>query len=320
MRVALVQTANPRLTQDDLRRFERTFDLDLPGWYEDHPFFLRWTRGDGQAFVALASDLDLDGAAQELAVPVYRYARVGYAWLGRVAALGRVSLVPIGLMAVNALALLTLGVLTSHVAQTGGRMAYLLAANPALYVGFASDTAEPLGVVLLVAALVASSKAAGRWSSGWLAAVRPSLATALPTRRRDLPMTLLSFGVIAVVVRIIGIVGLGGDTSIPPNTFVVPLTGYLEGWRSLSPGAAVVAGIPLMAGLATVVVGLTRKRGWMRLAWLATGFLVLTFGSAVLRSPFNWTRAAAAVPTLWVVSSLPDGTALASAQGPPPEA
>ncbi|MDH5616620.1 MAG: hypothetical protein OEY62_08790 [Acidimicrobiia bacterium] len=320
VRVAMVQTANPDLTPDDLHRFETTFGLDLPDWYAGQPFFLLWTRGDGQAFVALASDLDLDGAAQELAVPIYRYTRIGYAWLGRVAALGRVSLVPVGLMAVNALALLALGVLSSQLAQTRGRVAYLLAANPAVYVGFASDTAEPLGVVLLVAALVTSSKAVGRWSSGWLAAVRPSLATALPARRRDLPITLIGFGVIAVVVRIIGTVGLGGNSSIPPSTLVLPVTGYVEAWRSLSAGAAVVAGIPLAAGLTTFVLGMVRERGWMRLAWLATGLLVLTLGSAVLRSPVNWTRAAAALPVLWVVSSLTNEPTLDPAQAPPAEA
>ncbi len=300
----MVQTANPHLTGEDLHRFETIYDIDLPDWYDDHPFFLLWTRGDGQAFVALAADLDLDGAAQELAVPVYRYARVGYAWLGRAAGLGMVSLVPVGLMIVNALALFALGVLSSRLASVRGKVAYLLAANPAIYVGFASDTAESLGVVLLVAAALASSRSVGRWSAGWLAAVRPTLVTALPARRGDLTLTLVAFGVVGAAVRIIGIIGLDGDTSIPPSTVVAPVTGYLEAWPSMSAGAAIVAGIPLAAGLATFAVGLISKRGWMRLAWLATGLLVLMLGSAVLHNPFNWTRAAAALPVLWVVSSL----------------
>ncbi len=318
----MVQTANPQLTGDDLQRFETIYDINLPDWYNDHPFFLLWTRGDGQAFVALASDLDLDGAAQELAVPTYRYARVGYAWLGRAAGLGKVSLVPVGLMMVNGLALFALGLLSSRLASSHGWAAYLLAANPALYVGFASDTAEPLGVLLLVAAIVASSKKVGRWSAGWLAAVRPTLATALPARRGDLPLTLVIFGAVAVGIRIIGMVGLGGDTTIPPSTVVVPVTGYLEAWRSMSAGAAVVASIPLAAGLATCAIGIISKRGWMRLAWLASGLLVVMLGSGVLHNPFNWTRAAAALPALWVVSSLPatTGTNLEPGHGLSPEA
>ena len=187
--------------------------------------------------------------------------------------------------------------------------------------GFASDTAEPLGVLLLVAAIVASSRKVGRWSAGWLAVVRPTLATALPARRGDLTFTLVTFGAVAAVIRIIGMVGLGGDTTIPPSTVVVPVTGYLEAWRSMSAGAAVVAGIPLVAGLATCAIGFISKRGWMRLAWLATGLLVVMLGSAVLHNPFNWTRAAAALPVLWVVSFLQgnSGSSLEPGQGMPPD-
>ena len=134
----------------DLQRFESLSGVDLPDAYGDLPFFLLWTRGDGQAYVTLASDLDLQGPAQRLLLPSYRYTRVGYAWMGRVFALGRVDLIPVGLMLVNLTALAGIGALTAKLVQLYGERSYLLLLNPGLYVGFATDTAEPLGLLLLI--------------------------------------------------------------------------------------------------------------------------------------------------------------------------
>ena len=186
VRFAMVRTAEPPLSAADLARFEETYGLDLPTWYESTPFFLLWSRGDGQAFVALASDLDLSGPARELAVPVYRFSRAGYAWLGRLAALGRPGWVPVGLMMVNALALLAVGAMASVMAQRRGPVSYMLAANPALYVGFASDTAEPLGIALLTAALVASTGRERR-SRGRLAGSSETQPGDCPPRTRAEP-------------------------------------------------------------------------------------------------------------------------------------
>lgn len=306
VRLAMVRAAEPPLSAVDLMRFEQTYGLDLPAWYEDSPFFLLWSRGDGQAFVALGSDLDLNGPARELAVPVYRFSRAGYAWLGRLAALGRPGWVPVGLMAVNALSLLAVGAISSVVVQRRGPISFILAANPALYIGFASDTAEPLGIALLMVALVASTGRRAGLAAGLLGAVRPSLATALPERGRNLGALIASFAAVALAVRFIGSAALGGDASIPNATFVIPLTGYFDVWQELPPGAAVVAGIPLVAALATIYFGLTKRSGWVRVSWVATGLLVLTFGSLVLHHPNNWIRAAAALPVVWGLSRPPD--------------
>lgn len=299
VRTAMVVAADPELSGADLIKFENTYGLDLPDWYDRLPFFLLWTRGDGQAFVVLASDLDADGPAQELAVPVYRYSRAGYAWLGRLAALGRNDWVPIGLMAVNSAALVAIGSMASALAHPRGPAALLLTANPAIYVGFASDTAEPLGVALLMAVLTASDgRGAGVWA-GLLAAVRPSLATAVPARGRNLPAVLIPLALVGVGLHLLGSLLFTGNASIPPDTLVLPMTGYVETWRNLPVAASIVVGIPLFASIATIYWGLTRRSGWARLSWIVTGFLVLTFGSLVLQSPNNWTRAAAGLPVLW---------------------
>ena len=299
-------TSDPPLSGTDLERFEKIYGLDLPDWYGEVPFLLRWSRGDGQAFVALASDLDLNGPARELAVPAYRYARVGYAWLGRMAALGRTEWIPIGLLAVNGTALFAIGALSSALARRRGPVSYLLAANPAIYVGFASDTAEPLGVALLVGALAASTvRGAGFWAA-WLGAVRPSLGTALLARGRNLAALMVPFAVVGLAIRFVGLATFGGDASIPPSTVVLPFTGYFDVWRSLEDADALLTGIPLIAAIATIYVGLAKRTGWVRVSWVASGLLALTFGALVLRQPNNWIRAAAALPVLWVWSRSPE--------------
>ncbi len=298
VRVALVRTASPDLSPVDLHRFEEIYGLDLPEWYGNSPFFLLWSRGDGQAFVALASDLDLNGPARELAVPAYRFSRVGYAWLGRLAALGRTAWVPVGLMLVNAAALITVGMISSAFARRWGPSHYLLAANPAIFVGFAADTAEPLGVALLMVALVASTGGGASFAAGLLGAVRPSLATALPLRRRNLPALFVTFVVMVLALRFVGIAAFGSGP-IPPSTIVIPFAGYLEVWRLLPAGSSLITGIPLIAAVATIYVGLTKKTGGVRVSWAATGMLVLMFGPFVLEHPVNWIRAAAALPVLW---------------------
>ena len=48
----------------DLERFEaQPYGVDLPDAYRDVPFLLAWTRGDGQAYVALAADPWAQGPA-----------------------------------------------------------------------------------------------------------------------------------------------------------------------------------------------------------------------------------------------------------------
>ena len=125
----------------------------------------------------------------------------------------------------------------------------------------------------------------------------------------------MSFTAVALAVRFVGSAALGGDTSIPDATVVIPFTGYFDVWQKLPRSAAAVAGIPLMAALVTIYIGLTKRSGWVRLSWVATGLLVLTFGSLVLHHPNNWIRAAAALPVLWGLSK-PPGSGVAADQGP----
>ena len=127
-----VLTARTDLGPTDLERFESQSGVDLPDVYGQMPFFLLWTRGDGQAYVTMAADLDVKGPTQNLLLPSYRYTRVGYAWFGRVAALGRVAWVPVGLMLVNLAALTAIGALTGRLVRLFGERAYVILLNPGL--------------------------------------------------------------------------------------------------------------------------------------------------------------------------------------------
>ncbi len=282
-----------------LHRFERIYGVDLPDVYERLPFFLTWTRGDGQAFMALAADLDLDGPAQELAVPSYRFARVGYAWLARLAALGRVGLLPVGLLAVNLVTISILAVVATRLARIWGRRAFLILANPGLFVGVATDTAEPLGALLLVLALT-SGATGGALASALAAATRPTFLAVLPARRHGLLRPLMTAASVVISLQIISLFAFGSFGERPPETLVLPFTGYVEVWPTVRPAAAFGIGLLLVSAALTMAAGF-RSTGGRRPALILSGLLVVVFGAAVLHNPFNYLRAAALLPIIWAV-------------------
>jgi hypothetical protein len=282
-----------------LHRFERIYDIDLPDAYERVPFFLTWTRGDGQAFMALAADLDLDGPAHELAVPSYRFARVGYAWLARLAALGRVGLLPVGLFVVNLVSISMLAVVATRLARTLGNRAFLILANPGLFVGVSTDTAEPLGALLTVLALTSGSTG-GVVATALAAATRPTFLAVLPARRQGLLRPLMAAVTVIVSLQIISLLALGSFGERPPQTLVLPFTGYIEVWPTVRPAAAFGIGLLLISASLTMAAGV-RRTGGRRLALILSGLLVVMFGPAVLHNPFNYLRAAALLPIIWAV-------------------
>jgi hypothetical protein len=295
-----VITERADLSPADLQRFEAQSGIDLPDAYGDLPFFLLWTRGDGQAFVTLAADLTLDGPSQRLMVPSYRYGRVGYAWLGRIAALGRVDWIPIGLMAVNLVSLAGIAAITAKLVGRFGARAYLLVLNPGLYVGFARDTAEPAGVLLLLLAVVSGSAVVAGIAAGGLGTLRPSLALGLPVRGRNLLAVIGSSAVLFGLVRAVAYLNID-DTTTPIETIVPPLTGYLDVFTQEETHIVVGAIMLLVAVGATGIVGVFRRRGWVRFSWVANVALLLSMGAFVLNDPFNWTRAAVILPVLWAL-------------------
>ncbi len=295
-----VLTVRTDLGPADLKRFESQSGIDLPDAYGDMPFFLLWTRGDGQAHVTLAADLDLHGPSQRLLLPSYRYTRVGYAWLGRIFALGQITWVPVGLMLVNLAALAGIGAMAGRLTYRFGDRGYLILINPGLYVGFATDTAEPLGVFLLMLALFAGSVWLAAMASAVLGTVRPSFGLGLPARERNLGVIIGSIVGGAALIRLIALLSID-DNTMPIETLVVPFTGYLNVFKSEAASVALGAAMLLVAAVATAVVGGTRRTGAIRFAWLANAFSLICLGSFVLNDPFNWTRAAAVLPVLWAL-------------------
>lgn len=282
---------------DDLATFEAVSGIDLPDWYDDSPFFLNWTRGDGATFVGLASDLNTDDAALRIGDPAYRYSRVGYAWMGRVAALGRPALIPVGLFVVNVIALIVLAITCSRLYDVVGFRAYLLVANPAVYVAFLSDTAELVAVTALTLALYLPRRGAFG-AAAILAITRPSLIPTLAARGRNVVMLLI------VATASISVVALKAwftfeTFSAPANVLAPPLVGYAATIGNATPADSILLVALAIAALGTVIVGLTKAKGWVRVGWVVSGLLVLMLGQAVLQDMNDWARAAAALPVLW---------------------
>ncbi|MGH8937659.1 MAG: hypothetical protein ACRDXD_15605 [Acidimicrobiia bacterium] len=249
--------ADQEFSAVDLHRFERISGVDLPV-YERLPFFLTWTRGDGQTFMALAADLDLDGPAQELGVPSYRFARVGYAWLARLAALGRVGLLPVGLLAVNLVTISILAVVATRLARIWRERAFLILANPGLFVGVATDTAEPLGALLLVLALTTGATG-GVLASALAAATRPTFLALLPARRHGLLRPLMTAASVVISLQIISLFAFGSFGERPPETLVLPFTGYVEVWPTVRPAAAFGIGLLLLWAALTMAAPQYRR-------------------------------------------------------------
>lgn len=298
VRTVLINGAD--LGPDDLARYEqRAYGVDLPDWYGRQPFFLYWSLGDGQAFVTMATDLGLDGPVQGFADPVYRYSRVGYSWLGRAFALGQAEFVPVGLFAINVAALGALAAWLGKKRDQLGWRVVLGLASPALYVAFASDTSELVGVALASVALFADR--GGTWAAATLGAVRPELAPVLLASNRPWYRAAAAGGV-AAGVRLAGGFAMDWKGSVfGGGSIGWPIAGYLEAWRHSTIWSVLGSAAFLVATLLTLYVGTTRRKAAERLAWLATGGLLLLLVPQVVQRPGNYLRAAAPLILLWTI-------------------
>jgi hypothetical protein len=253
-------------------------------------WFSAWTLGDGQAFAVIAADpLGLE-FGDDLKDPGYRYQRAGYAWLVWVGSAGQPGLIPYAMAAVGGLAVIGTLILAISLRKRHGPMAWFLVLNPALYIGFAGDTAEPLAILLLGLALASSRP----WAGAALGAVRPDYLIALLGRWKT-----LAYGV-AVAALVVGysIIRFGVGSLFPPGArlFGLPLAGYFE--------SPTVAGWILAAcAVATLAIGV-RYRNW---AWAVVGLYVLCFSYSVVFAPVNAWRAAGLMPVLWAFGPRPVG-------------
>jgi hypothetical protein len=191
------------------------------------------------------------------------------------------ELVPYGLALVGAASLAGTLVLAIALRDRLGWKTWLLTANPAIYLGFAGDTSEPLGALLLALAL-ANGSILGVILLG---VTRPTYLLGLITRWK-----LLIWGVGAAV-------ALGGyslwrfgleGAQVDGGRIGPLLTAYFE-------NPSVTAWVLVVSALVTVILGL-RARDW---AWVLGGLFVLSFGHDVTLDPVNALRAAGFLPILW---------------------
>ncbi len=254
------------------------YDLDIS---EPGAWFSAWSLGDGQAFAVIAADPSGVKLSGEIKEPAYRYTRAGYGWAATLGSLGRETWIPYGLAVVGTLAIVGTLALAARLRDRLGARAWLIVANPALYLGFAGDTAEPLGIFLLVWALGGGSLIA----SALLGITRPSYLVALAGRLRQIVV-----GVIATIaILVYGFLRFSSAQFVPDGGRVaVPFTAYLENSSLLGWVLAALA-------VVTLLVGIWRK-DW---AWGAAALLVVSLGTDVTLDPVNAWRAAGMLPVLW---------------------
>ncbi|MEX2251156.1 MAG: hypothetical protein WD895_03685 [Acidimicrobiia bacterium] len=269
----------PPWAERNLELAEEKWDLPVS---DVGPWFSAWTQGDGQAYAVIASDpLGLE-LGDELRDPGYRYQRAGYSWLVWIGSGGQSGLIPYAMAAVGGLAVIGALVLAISLRKRLGPFAWFLVLNPALYIGFGGDTAEPLAILFLGLALASSSP----WAGVALGVTRPDYLVALLGRSRT-----FAFGVAAAVL-LVGYAGFrfGFGTLLPEGArlFGLPLAGYLE-----SPSLA--GWVLAVLALVTVAMGV-HFRNW---TWAVVGLYVLCFSYTVVLDPVNAWRAAGLMPVLW---------------------
>ncbi len=268
----------PPWAERNLEIAEEKWDLPVS---DVSPWFSAWTLGDGQAYAVIAADPLGLRFGDDLREPGYRYQRAGYSWLVWAASGGQAGLIPYALGLVGALAVIGSLLLAISLRERLGPAAWFIVLNPALFIGFAGDTAEPLAILLLGLTLASNSVLAAIA----LGVTRPDYLIAALGRWKPFLAGIAAAALLAAyAVFRFGLEGLipnGGRLGLP-------LAGYLEhpslaGWVL----AALAAG--------TGVIGI-KYRNW---TWVAVGLFVLCFSYDVLEFPVNAWRAAGLMPVLW---------------------
>lgn len=260
----------------DVSETRYSYDVGDPG-----PWFSAWSLGDGQAYVLIAVDPTGKKLAAEIPEAGYRFARAGYGWAGWVVSFGQPDLVPYALALVGLLCVVGVFLVAVRMRPILGRRAWLIVLNPALYVGFARDTAEPMGILFIALTLATGSA----WTAIALGASRPTYVIGLWGRWK----LVLAGVTTGLAIGVYGLVVFGASAMVPSGGRIgPPLVAYAE---HPSVSAFILAAL---AG-ATVVVGFRNRD----LAWVLSGVLILCLGDDVLRAPVNAWRAAGFLPVLW---------------------
>lgn len=258
------------------------YDIDFgtpPKW------FSAWSIGDGQAFAVIAADPTGGKLGVEIKEPAYRFARAGFGWVAAALTFGDSTLIPYAMAVVGAAALLGNLLIAVHLRDRLGPKAWFLTLNPAIYLGFAGDTAEALAALLLAYALASGSVAAAIA----LGVTRPTYLVAAWGRWGQLGAGAAGAALLAVY----------SFFRFGPEQFVAvegalgpPLLAYLA-----SPSIA--GSLLALLAMTTVLIGV-RRRDW---AWVATGLLVLSVGFNVTPDPINAWRAAGPLMVLWALGT-----------------
>lgn len=264
---------------------ERNLEIAAEKWdlpvADVHPWFSAWTLGDGQAFAVIAADPLGLGFGDDLREPGYRYQRAGYSWLAWAASGGQAGLVPYALAFIGALAVVGTLVLAISLRGRIGPSAWFLVLNPALYIGFAGDTAEALAILFLGLTLASSSP----WAAVALGMTRPDYLLAALGRWKPFLAGIAGAGIVATY----SAWHFGLETMLPRvDLLSLPFSGYFA-----YPSAA--AWLLAVTASLTLVVGV-RRRNW---AWAAVGAYVICFAPVVTADPANAWRAAGLMPVLW---------------------
>jgi hypothetical protein len=252
------------------------FEVGQPG-----PWFSAWSLGDGQAYALIALDPTGDQMAAGIREAGYRFARAGYGWAAWAVSLGNDVFVPYALAVVGAAALVGVFVVAVRMRNRLGPRSWLMLLNPALFIGFAADTSEPMGILLLGLAMATGSTLA----AVLLGATRPTFLVGLWQHRRSFVLGVLA----AVGITLYSLVAFGAEALVPAGgRLSLPFVGYVE---HLSGWGVLLASL----SLGTIVIGI-RRRDW---SWVVAGLFVLCFGPGVVRDPVNAWRAAGLLPVLW---------------------
>lgn len=258
--------------------FYEKWDADFGTWPS---IFYTGAGGDGEVFAVLAADPFGSGQFPDLLHVTYRYSRVGFSLVAWMFSFGNETLVLPALVIVGLLAVAGVGFASGFLRERLGWRSWILLLNPALYIGFIGDTAEPLGILLLILAMMGS----GLLASAALGLTRPSYAVALFDR---LPLAVAAV-LTAIAVRLVAVAIFQAPLfDSPTELFALPVLAYLA-----EPSLA--GFVVLLAGLATIGIGLANRN----LAWVSSGLLVLVLGTAVTIDPINAVRAAGMLPVLW---------------------
>ena len=269
--------ASDQADLDNLASFQAKSGLEVG---PELAWFANGLHGDGAVFAIMTSDPLGRGEGALIFDPSYRYARVGYSWAASLASIGQESLILLGLSLVGLGSVVFVSIVSIGLRPTLGPKAWFLLLNPALVIGFLYDTAEPLGIALLVMAL-----RGGRFAPAiGLAVVRESYLVALARRHLSFLLVLT----VAIGVRLYWVFHFGDSLLGGAGNLALPFVGVTS-----KPSAAGV--IVTATAFATVIIGIRCRN----LAWILSGALVCSLGELVFANPINSFRAAGMLPVLW---------------------